>query len=411
MKKNSITTLIAKATTLLLFLVLSSIAYAAPNLTISSTQAWPGLMETITIDYQTDQAVSSLQFDLVYDATQLETNGLVQAGAAVGGHQLDFSFPQAGTVRVSLTPPINNATISPGILLRLPITFTATSTGTPQSLSLNNVVFGSSAAIQVTQGVLTAGQITKKTDTDGDLIPDEWEIAHGLNPNDPTDADQYTDTDALNNREEFLAGTDPILSDSDGDGVTDGLDAFPNDPVRSTVPIAVDGELSLPSGTVEAGQLLAVDGTGFVIVTQPSKGYVLLHDAVEGHYLYYANVGEIGIDTFTFRAIDEYTESNLATITITLREDKDNDGIADVYDNCLLVKNTDQMDTNDDGFGNVCDPDLNNDGWVNFGDLALIRLLILDNQFDADYDLNLDGFVDTFDLDILRGYLFFPPGP
>jgi hypothetical protein len=40
-------------------------------------------------------------------------------------------------------------------------------------------------------------------------MPDVWESAHGLQPNDPTDAHEDTDGDGLTNLAEFLAGTDP----------------------------------------------------------------------------------------------------------------------------------------------------------------------------------------------------------
>ncbi|MDH3588073.1 MAG: pullulanase-type alpha-1,6-glucosidase, partial [Gammaproteobacteria bacterium] len=53
--------------------------------------------------------------------------------------------------------------------------------------------------------------------------------------------------------------------------------------------------------------------------------------------------------------------------------DSDGDGIADAIDNCSELANTDQRDTNGDGFGNRCDPDFNNDGVVNFTDLAIIK--------------------------------------
>jgi hypothetical protein len=46
-------------------------------------------------------------------------------------------------------------------------------------------------------------------DTDGDGIPDWWELAHGLNPNDPTDANRDDDGDGFSNLQEYLAGTDP----------------------------------------------------------------------------------------------------------------------------------------------------------------------------------------------------------
>ncbi len=46
-------------------------------------------------------------------------------------------------------------------------------------------------------------------DTDGDGIPDAWESANGLNPNDNTDAALDKDGDNTSNRNEFIAGTDP----------------------------------------------------------------------------------------------------------------------------------------------------------------------------------------------------------
>ena len=46
-------------------------------------------------------------------------------------------------------------------------------------------------------------------DTDGDGMPDDWEIAHGLDPQNPLDAAFDTDRDGLTNLQEYLANTDP----------------------------------------------------------------------------------------------------------------------------------------------------------------------------------------------------------
>ncbi|MBI3850882.1 MAG: pectate lyase [Verrucomicrobia bacterium] len=49
-------------------------------------------------------------------------------------------------------------------------------------------------------------------DTDRDGMPDEWEKRHGLNPNDPRDANDDANGDGYTNLEEFMNGTDPRSS-------------------------------------------------------------------------------------------------------------------------------------------------------------------------------------------------------
>jgi pectate lyase len=46
-------------------------------------------------------------------------------------------------------------------------------------------------------------------DSDGDGMPDAWELQNGLNPNDPADGNQDPDRDGYSNLEEYLNGTDP----------------------------------------------------------------------------------------------------------------------------------------------------------------------------------------------------------
>lgn len=63
---------------------------------------------------------------------------------------------------------------------------------------------GNTSAFSATRAVSTA-------DSDGDGIPDSYEMAHGLNPA-VNDAGGDRDDDGLTNLGEFLAGTDPLLS-------------------------------------------------------------------------------------------------------------------------------------------------------------------------------------------------------
>ena len=90
-------------------------------------------------------------------------------------------------------------------------------------------------------------------------------------------------------------------------------------------------------------------------------------------------------------------------------DDGDGDVKADDLDNCTLVSNPLQLDVDGDGYGNLCDPDLNNDGVVNFPDLVLFANVFLTNDPLADF--NGDGVVNFVDLPILAGLFFMPPGP
>jgi hypothetical protein len=89
--------------------------------------------------------------------------------------------------------------------------------------------------------------------------------------------------------------------------------------------------------------------------------------------------------------------------------DKDSDGVPDASDNCLEDANSDQRDTNGDGFGNVCDPDLNGDCKVNFEDLGAMKAVFFGT--DPDADLSGDGLVNFIDLGLLKAGFLQPPGP
>ncbi len=89
--------------------------------------------------------------------------------------------------------------------------------------------------------------------------------------------------------------------------------------------------------------------------------------------------------------------------------DQDNDGISDANDNCTLIANPQQYDSNADGIGNLCDSDLNNDGVVDNTDYQLLFEFYQANNLDADF--NEDGRITNWDLEILNSRIGNVVGP
>ncbi len=102
--------------------------------------------------------------------------------------------------------------------------------------------------------------------------------------------------------------------------------------------------------------------------------------------------------------------------------DPDDDGVSFEEDNCTAVANPSQCDSNADGFGNHCDPDLDNDllveGVTTSDDDMALFLQSFGQQVppgNADADLNCDGVVGAPDLSghfvpLIRTEPI-PPGP
>lgn len=103
-----------------------------------------------------------------------------------------------------------------------------------------------------------------------------------------------------------------------------------------------------------------------------------------------------------------------------LLADKDADGAHDGQDNCVDGANgpllpdaggSSQLDTDGDGYGNICDGDLDNSGGiVNYGDLAAFKAMF--GTTNANGDLNGSGGIVNFaDLARFKALFGKPPGP
>ena len=91
--------------------------------------------------------------------------------------------------------------------------------------------------------------------------------------------------------------------------------------------------------------------------------------------------------------------------------DTDGDGVADNLDNCKLVANANQRNTDSDRFGNICDPDFNQNNIVDPTDLSRLKSLLGKVSPNGHEDLNGNGIVDPTDFSIAKSYLGKAPGP
>ncbi|MDO8526744.1 MAG: thrombospondin type 3 repeat-containing protein [Deltaproteobacteria bacterium] len=145
------------------------------------------------------------------------------------------------------------------------------------------------------------------------------------------------DGDSLQNFREIGLGTDPKKSDTDGDGINDGLDIFPLDPAESH-----DTDR---------------DGIG--------------------------DNADPDMDNDRLTNIEELVKN-----TNPLQADTDGDSVYDAEDNCPVDKNNDQLDTDQDEIGDVCDEDDDNDG---FSDKHEIQTGTDPKKQDTDEDGVVDG--------------------
>ncbi|MCP4906569.1 MAG: hypothetical protein GY910_16465 [bacterium] len=158
---------------------------------------------------------------------------------------------------------------------------------------------------------------------------------------------------------------------------------------------------------------------GLAGVTRPTEQLAALargHTAIEAHF---KSVPQLGwMNVFVGDPLLTLPEESVLEEDA---RDQDHDGVPDPEDNCRDDSNADQRDTNDDGLGNLCDPDVDDDGRVDTswgaiypvdrrGDLEAITLTARNGPYDENHDLDGDGRVDERDLIRARLWLFRTPG-
>lgn len=104
-------------------------------------------------------------------------------------------------------------------------------------------------------------------DTDGDGIPDEWETANGLNPNDASDAVQTTvDTKGWYTNIEVYANSivEHIVKAQNADAITAVDEYYP----AYKTPTGI-GEISIPTSVIQRVEYFSLDGSK---LSEPVKG-------------------------------------------------------------------------------------------------------------------------------------------
>jgi len=188
------------------------------------------------------------------------------------------------------------------------------------------------------------------------------------------------------------------ISEVEGSGVNNGNTA----PVVNAAPP--------PSTTVTAGGTFSFDinasdadgnSLSYYLINSPAGMTI---DQNTGVITWMPGIGQTGIFEVNAQVIDGNGGVGAVNFTIVV-----DDPVSPAADNCSDIPNPDQRDTDGDGYGNLCDPDLTNDGLINFADLAAFKAVY--GGIDADADFNGDGIVDDGDLDILRSMFGGAPGP
>jgi alpha-tubulin suppressor-like RCC1 family protein len=213
-----------------------------------------------------------------WHAVVVDADGWLWGWGQDGSHLGGSTVNGPGASGISVPKRLHEVSMPTAVSVGTSFTHIAKLDGTVWGMGANNgAALGTgnttaAAALVSTSGLTLATNTWLSGDPDQDTLNTWREYLLGLDPLIPdTNGDGITDGvqdethgnqgnsdldgDGLSNTHEILNGTDPFNTDTDGDAVSDGFDAFPTDPTRSTAPAPTPGDttpplitLTLPTG-------------------------------------------------------------------------------------------------------------------------------------------------------------------
>jgi hypothetical protein len=157
-----------------------------------------------------------------------------------------------------------------------------------------------------------------EVDEDEDGMPDWWEVENNLDPLYAADAASDYDFDGLTALQEYRLGTDPNKPDTDGDGILDGQDETP---LGEEIPPEVIPPEICPC--IDNPNQNDTDGDGLIDACDED----LDNDGITNVLCLFDDSGLV--DPAKLRASD---------------------------DNCVFIENTDQVDSDINDVGDLCEP-------------------------------------------------------